>query len=166
MRLFWLAAALSSLAVVTGCARARVTTNIQADGRWTRTLLLTGQEKKDLQVTPTLEDTFVVPSGPGWNQKQETKNGDQTVTFERTLAPGTPLAGDVSLKAGASGKLRLSNEVSVTRAGPHRFEYRETLKWKGEPDHTTDLKPETLAEIKAGLPQPLATDANARALAD
>jgi|SRR5271166_2650185 len=167
MRLFWLAAVLSSLAAVTGCARARVTTDIRADGSWTRTLLLTAQEKKDMQVTPTLEDTFLQPSGPAWKQKQETKNGDQTVTFERTLAPGTPLAGDVSLKAGSSGKLRLTNEVTVTRTGPHRIEYRETLKWKGPTGQlASELKPETLSEIKSGLPRPLATDANARALAD
>jgi len=166
MRLFWLAAAFASLAFVTGCARARVTTDIQADGSWTRTLLLTGQQKKDPQVTPTLEDTFVQPSGPGWKQKQETKNGDQTITFERTLAAGSPLEGDVSLKAGANGKLRLTNQVSVTRTGPHRFEYRETLKWKGPTGQLiSDLKPETLSQIKSALPKPLATDANAVALA-
>lgn len=167
MRLFGLGAVLPVLAVVTGCARARVTTSIQPDGSWTRTVVLSGQEKKDMQVTPTLEDTFVVPSGAAWKQKDESKNSERTLTLERILAPGASLQGDLSLKAGANGKLRLANEVVVTRVGPHRFEYRETLKWKGDPESlTADLKPETLNEIKSILPKALATDANARALSD
>lgn len=155
------------LAALGGCARARVTTAIQADGSWTRSVVLTGQEKKDMQVTPTLEDTFVIPSGAGWKSHEEKKNGDRELALERTLAAGASLDGDVSIKAGAGGKLRLTNEVTVTRAGPHRFEYRETLKWKGDPSQTIgEVKPEDLAGIKSALPKPLATDANARALVD
>ena len=171
MRLFGAAAALCALAALGGCARARVTTSIQADGSWTRNVMLTGQEKKDMQVTPTLEDTFVIPSGAGWKPKEEAKNGDRVITLERTLAAGASLQGDVSIKAGGGkagpGKLRLVNEVTVKPMGPHRFEYRETLKWKGEPDHfLADLKPEDVSAVKSALPKPLATDANARALVD
>jgi len=166
VRLFGIGLAVIGLAALAGCARARVTTAIQADGSWTRTVLLTGQEKKDMQVTPTLEDTFVIPAGAGWSSHEEKKNGDRVLTLERTLAPGASLEGDVSLKAGAGGKLRLTNEVTVTRAGPHRFEYRETLKWKGDAFQTiSEVKPEELATLKSALPKPLATDANARALA-
>lgn len=166
MRLFGIGVALLGLAALGGCARARVTATVQADGSWTRSVMLTGQEKKDIQVQPTLEDTFVVPSGAGWKSHEEKKdNGDRELTLERTLAAGASLAGDVSIKAG--GKLRLTNEVTVTRAGPHRFEYRETLQWKGDPGQPLrDLKPEDLAGIKSVLPKPLASDANARALVD
>jgi len=167
MRLFGLALAAASLIALAGCARARVTTTIQPDGSWTRNVMLTGQEKKDMQVTPTLEDTFALPSGAGWKQKEETANGDRVFTLERTVAAGGSLQGDVTIKAGAGGKLRMTNEAVVTRIGPHRFEYRETLKWKGEPEVMAgELKPETLAGIKSTLPKPIATDANARALAD
>jgi hypothetical protein len=169
MKLFGLAGLLSALAFLTGCARAVVTTNIQPDGAWTRTVVFTGQEKKeDMQVTPTLDDTFALPSGPGWNRKEESKNGDRVLTFERTLAAGTPLQGDVLVKAGLGGYVRLSNEVVVTRSGPKRFEYRETIKWKGPTTapFVGDFKPDALTEIKSALPQPLATDANARAIAD
>ncbi len=117
-------------------------------------------------MTPTLEDTFVFPSGAGWKSSEDKKNEDRTMTFERTLAAGASLQGDVSVKAGAEGKLSLVNEVTVTRAGPHRFEYRETLHWTGDPAKVLgNIKPEDLARIKADLPAPLRTDANARALA-
>jgi len=167
MRLFGLALAAASLIALASCARARVTTTIQPDGSFTRNVMLTGQEKKDMQVTPTLEDTFAIPSGAGWKQKEETANGDRVFTLERAVAAGASLEGDVSIKAGPGGKLRMTNEAVVTRTGPHRFEYRETLKWKGEPDKMLrDLKPEDLASIQSALPKPLATDTNARALAN
>ncbi|HTS50196.1 MAG TPA: hypothetical protein VMH05_19755 [Bryobacteraceae bacterium] len=119
-----------------------------------------------MQVTPTLEDTFVIPAGAGWKSQEEHKNGDRVLTLERSLAAGASLQGDVSLKAGAGGKLRLTNEVAVKRVGPHRFEYRETLKWMGDPSQTiSEVKPADLSIIKSALPKQLATDANARALA-
>jgi hypothetical protein len=59
------------------------------------------------------------------------------------------------------------NLTTVTRVGPNRFEYRETLRWKGDPNKVLGkVKPEDLAKIKANLPPELATDANAQALAD
>lgn len=161
------AALISLLAFVllSGCARARVTTSIKSDGSWVRTVAFTGQEKKEGNMTPTVEDTFVIPSGAGWKSTETKKNEDRVVTLERTLAAGAKLQGDVSLKGGEPGKLTLVNEVTVTRSGPRRFEYREALKWKGDPPKP-GIKPEDLAEIKAALPKSLATDANARALAD
>jgi len=166
MRLFGLVVTAAVCLWLAGCARARVTTTIQADGAWVRSVVLSGQEKKEMQVTPTLEDTFVTPSGAGWKSNEEKKSDERTLTFERTLASGASLQGDVAIKGPGPSKLRLTNEVTVTRLGPHRFEYRETLKWKGQPEHMLEIKPETLDEIKSALPKQLATDANARALAD
>src|SRR5260370_8899586 len=80
------------------------------------------------------------------------------------LPAGAKLEGNVSLKAGPEDKRSLINEVTVRRLAPRRFEYRETLKWKGDAPKPT-LKPEDLAEIKAALPKSPATDANAHALA-
>jgi hypothetical protein len=127
---------------------------------------LIGQEKKEGQMTPTLEDTFVFPSGAGWKSSEEKKADDRTLTFERTAAAGASLKGDVSIKAGAADKLNLVNEVTVVRVGGKRFEYRETLRWKGDPAKILGkIKPEDVAKIKANLPPALATDANAQALA-
>ncbi len=40
---------LLTLALITGCSRARVTTEIHPNGTFTRTLALTGQDKKNTQ---------------------------------------------------------------------------------------------------------------------
>jgi len=57
-----------SLAVLTGCARARVTTKIRSGGAWTRTVALTGQQKSgtEFDMGVSIEDSFVVPPGDGW----------------------------------------------------------------------------------------------------
>jgi hypothetical protein len=142
-----------------------VTTTIKPDGSWTRSVSLIGQEKKEGQMTPTLEDTFVIPSGAAWKSNEEKKTEERTLTLERVLAPGASIEGDVSVKA-AAGKLNMVNQATVARIGPNRFEYRETLRWKGDPAKVVDqIKAEDLAKLKANLPAALATDANARALA-
>jgi hypothetical protein len=158
---------LAAALLLGGCAKARVTTSIHTDGSWTRSVALIDQEKKDGQMTPSLDDTFVVPSGAGWKSSTEKKNEERTLTWERVLAAGASLDGDVSVKQDPAGKLKLVNHVTVTRLSPRRFEYRETLHWKGDRTNIPGkIKPEDVAKIKAALPTPLATDANARALAD
>ncbi len=153
-----------SIALLSGCARARVTTEIHSGGTWTRTVALTGQEKKEGQMGGSIEDAFVFPSGDGWKSHTEKREADQTITFERTLAAGMPLKGDLSVK-GDKGAVWLVNEASVTRLAPHRFEYRETLRWNGPPEATVSARPEDLAQLKAALPPALATDENARGMA-
>jgi hypothetical protein len=153
---------------MSACARARVTTEIRSDGSWTRTIALTGQQKKEgLQVTPTLEDTFVIPTGTGWKSSEEAKDNNRMLTLERSFRSGATLDGDVSIKSSEPGKLRLVNHVAVKAAGPHQLEYRETLHWTGPPSKLVgDIQPEYLARLKSHLPPSLATDANARALMD
>jgi hypothetical protein len=154
--------------LASACARARVTTQIHSDGSWTRTIALSGQQKKDgLQMTPTLEDTFVIPAGNGWKSTEEAKGNSRTLTLERSLPSGGTLQGDVSIKSSEAGKLRLVNYVAVKAAGPHQLEYRETLHWAAPPSKLLgDIQPADLARLKSHLPQPLATDANALALVD
>jgi hypothetical protein len=175
MRSLVISILLAAALLLSACARARVTTEIRSDGSWKRTVVLSGQQKKEgVQATPTLEDTFVVPAGAGWKSSEETKDTNRMVTLERSFATGATLQGDVSIKSSepAKGsepaKLRLVNQVTVKAAGPHQLEYRETLAWKGSPPSKIlgDIKPEDLARLKSHLPKPLATDANARALAD
>ena len=156
-----------SLALLTGCTRARVTTEIRSGGAWTRTVALTGQQKKEgqLDMGSSLEDAFALPSGDGWKSTTEKKDSDETSTFEKTFTAGAPLKGDLSIK-GEGDKITLANEVSVTRLTPRRFEYRETLRWTGPPPTGMSLKPQDLADLKAALPKALATDENARGIAD
>ncbi|HLK19341.1 MAG TPA: hypothetical protein VKT81_10300 [Bryobacteraceae bacterium] len=167
MRIVALCGGLLAAILASGCSHARVITTIKADGSWTRSVSLIGQEKKDAQMTPTLEDTFVLPSGAAWKSHEEKKNDERTLTFERTLAAGAALDGDLSIKGGADGKLNLVNHATVTRLAGNRFEYKETLHWKGDPAKILGkIKPEDLAKIKSKLPPELATDSNAQALAD
>jgi len=156
-----------SLALLTGCTRARVTTEIRSGGAWTRTVALTGQQKKEgqLDMGSSLEDAFALPSGDGWKSTTVKKDSDETSTFEKTFTAGAPLKGDLSIK-GEGDKITLANEVSVTRLTPRRFEYRETLRWTGPPPTGMSLKPQDLADLKAALPKALATDENARGIAD
>ncbi len=113
----------------------------------------------------SLEDVFALPSGGEWKSREQKKDADRTLIFERTLAAGNSLKGDLSIKGGEGDKPMLVNEVTVKPAGGGRFEYRETLRWSGDPPKTTNLKPEDLEQIKAALPKPLSTDENARAIA-
>jgi hypothetical protein len=167
MRLLAVTGFVLPLALLTGCARARVTTEIRSGGTWTRTVALSGQEKKEGQMDMggSLEDAFVLPSGTGWKSSTGKKDADQTRTFERTLAAGVPLKGDLSVR-GDGDKLALVNEVTVTRIAPNRFEYRETLRWTGGQTETMAMRPEDFAQLKAVLPKALATDENARGIAD
>lgn len=167
MRIFAVTGTILTLAMLTGCARARVTTEIKGGGAWTRTVALTGQEKKEGQMDMggAIEDAFIVPAGDGWKSRTEKKETDMTTTFERTFAVGAPLKGDLSIK-GDGGKADLVNEVTVTRVAPKRFEYRETLRWTGEAPKGMNLKEGDLAELKAVLPKDLATDENARGMAE
>lgn len=171
MRFVGISCGLAAALFLSGCAKARVTTTVHSDGSWTRTVALMGQEKKQGQMTPTVEETFVIPSGAEWKSTEEKKNDERTLTLERRMAAGASIDGDLSIKADskadAPSKLNLVNHATVTRVGPHRFEYRETLYWKGDPAKIrVTVKPEDLAKIKANLPAPLATDANAQALAE
>jgi len=155
-----------SLALLTGCARARVTTEIRSGGAWTRTVALTGIEKSggEFDFGGSIQESFVYPQGDGWKSQTVDNALDQTMSFERTFAAGAALKGDLSLK-GEAGSLSLINEVAVTRLTPRRFEYRETLRWTGADPIGLKMKPEDLEKLKATLPKDLATDGNAAAVA-
>lgn len=191
MRKTLLLAACAILACSTGCVRARVTTEIHPDGSFTRTIAMTGtppQQGMTMTGVSTVEDTFVLPSGTGWKVVAEpakpgtvsavsavnaappaadAKQGEVTKTFERVFPAGSPDKGDFKLKGGKPGMPpKLVNEVTVTKIGPNRYEYKETLRWTGTPPKPPEFKPEDLATIKAKLPPALATDENARGLAE
>lgn len=164
MRKILCLAAVMAIALLAGCARARVTTEIRPDGSFNRTVLLAGPEKKEGQMAPSIDDTFLFPTGAGWKVSDGKEKSDVTKTFVRTVSGGS-LKGDLAVKADKASKApELVNEVTVTRVGPKRFEYKETLRWVGEVPKET-MKPEDLATLKAALPKPLATDENARAVA-
>ncbi len=153
----------------TACSRAHLTTEIKQNGTWTRTVALTGQVKKEgaPSMGGSIEENFVIPTlDPLWKSHEETKDENRTLTFERSLTAGAVSKGDLTIKGGETGAVRLTNEVTVHRLAPGRFEYRETLRWMGPPLKDAKVKPEDLARVKAVLPPALATDQAVRDLAD
>lgn len=166
MRYFRFSLCVAALAFLSGCARSRITTEIKSGGAWTRTDSFTGQEKKEGQMTPSIDEIFLIPSGAQWKSQTVKTDKDSTITLQQTLHAGAELKGDLSIRADAD-KLQLVNDVTVRRLAPRRFEYREILSWKA-PKAAGDIgviKPEELEQIRTDLPKPLDTDANARALA-
>ena len=123
MRSAFLSLCVAALAALTGCARSRITTEIKAGGTWVRTDTFIGQEKKagqdQPQMTPTVDDVFVIPSGAEWKSNTVKTEKDSTIVLERSLRAGDSLKGDLSIKA-AEDKLQLVNEVSVRNAGRRR----------------------------------------------
>jgi hypothetical protein len=114
------------LCLLAGCSRARVTTEIRGGGAFTRTVALTGQEKKEGQMNlgDAIEDDFVLPSGEGWKSHNEKKDSNVTAIFERSFAAGAPVKGDLSIKGEGTTPV-LVNEMTVARLAPAKFEYRE-----------------------------------------
>lgn len=172
-----------ALAALTGCARSVVTTEIQKDGTWKRTLKFyaNAPAKDGLALGETLDSTFILTKGAGWkttrgkendpNAKKEQANpfgggGDMEVyTAERTMALGESIDHDVSLKS-SDKKMQepvVVNTVSVKEIAPGKFEYREILRWKGpklDKPPIGDLPvmdAKAMAEIKKFLPAELAT---------
>jgi hypothetical protein len=164
MRLVWLFPFVLLVFLFSACTRAHVTTEVKVGGSWTRTVALSGQQKKEGQPNfGSIDDSFVLPSGPGWKSREEKKGDERTLTFERVLTMGATSKGDVSIKGGDAGGTQLVNEVTVNRLAPRRFEYRETLRWTG-PALKAKVTPEDLAKVKAALPAALATDEAANGL--
>ena len=57
MRYFLLPLLIATLVILSGCARARITTEIKSGGAWTRTDSFTGQEKKEGQQSNLMKDS-------------------------------------------------------------------------------------------------------------
>jgi len=166
MRILATTSLLAIVMLFSACSRARITTEIKGGDTWTRTVALSGPEKKEggMNMAPSVEETFVLPSTDAWKFHEEKKDTERTLVFEKTMAAGASLKGDLSIKGADPAKVNLINEVTVSRVAPRRFEYRETLRWTGPKPDSLTFKPEDLAQLKAALPKPLATDANARAV--
>jgi hypothetical protein len=178
--------ALSALAfaALTGCSRAVVTTEVQKDGTWKRTLKFyaNAPAKDGPALGETLDSTFVLTKGEGWKtSRAQEKDPDkakeqnpfaggmagasEVYTAERTLGVGESIDHDVALKSG-DAKVKdpiVVNTVSVKEVAPGRFEYREILRWKGPktPASTLEGLPivdvKMMAEMKKFLPADLAT---------
>jgi hypothetical protein len=167
--------ALASL-LATGCARSVITTTIKPDGAFTRKIVFHGPKANDqgaggavpIPGGGELNDSFEMPAGGPWTTKREKLESEEVYTAERDLPPGSVQKQDIAIKSGDKTKpgIFVVNEAMVRSVGPGKWEYRETLHWKGKlPDMATLIDPNILQTVKAGLPPALATDANVRPIA-
>jgi hypothetical protein len=153
--------ALMGLAMIalTGCARSVVSTEVNADGTWKRTVkLYASAPAKDAMFSGgTLDDTFVLPKGPGITatralDKSDKMHGDkkagqeqpampampgadmEVYTATRTCALGETVTHDVAIKGGQGKEkaVEVANLVTVQRIAPNRLEYREVVRWVGK----------------------------------
>lgn len=141
--------ALSVLAA-TGCGRAVISTEVRADGSFSRAIRLSAN--KPGSMGPTIAEVFVPPSGAGWNSKETALAGEDRVTLlaERSFKADESSSGDVVLLGGPKTRLVpwLRNEARVRRLGPTRLEYTETFHWLGKPESLDDpMDPKERAEL-------------------
>jgi hypothetical protein len=177
-----IACATVALLAGTGCGRGKFVTRIEPDGKWSRIATISGKVQREGGMSmpgTSIEDIFVLPTAgagsaaAGWKKTEESKADERTLTIEKILASGASLKGDLSLKGDGPDQLSLVNQVTVIRRAPNRIEYQETLHWVGSRNSSSttmtgndNIKPEDLARIRAALPASLATDENAKAVAN
>lgn len=167
----WKLSALSLLAAIglTGCARGVATTTVHADGSWVRSVTFHGSKPdKDGNTMGTkIEDAFLIPKGEGWTITRQTKDEEMIVTAERTLKPGETLHGDLTVQGSKKqADTATVNDVTVQALSPGVFKYTETLHWKGAFPKALIPDAKSIAAFKSALPPALASDANARELAN
>ncbi|MCS7223727.1 MAG: hypothetical protein NZ959_04075 [Armatimonadetes bacterium] len=157
------------MALISGCARVQVSTVVERDGTWSRSLTFRGapipfpQGVSAAEVTgPTLKNQFRLPQGSGWKTRSEKEEGMEILVFERRWETGDTVSEDLVIKnpqKGDNSKL-LVNEVRVGPVSKTRFAYEERLKWVGP--SPVDLMPEKaiVDQVAAALPAHLATKDN------
>lgn len=157
------------LLALCGCARSLVKTTINADGSWSRTLKFTAarhDKPNTMNSGPSLQEAFVLPKGEVWKTRTDKDKDNVSFYADITLPPGQNQSQDVVVRS-KKGLPILVNEATVHETAPGKWEYRETLHWKGMPDPSMHLNdPDMLANFKKALPSSLATDANAKGVAD
>jgi hypothetical protein len=161
MKSLALAALLVPLALLAGCADVDVTTEVRADGSWARRLVFRMDAKDPMGEKGDFSKTFDLPKGEGWSAKEGTEGKKMTYTAERAGKKGEVPASDLLVKS-KKGTVSVSNEVSLREVAPGRWEYRETIRWKGpKPADYLKPEPEQVEWVKSALPAGLADDAKA-----
>ena len=156
-------------AVLSGCSRGKISSDVKDTGAWTRIVELHAPALDKtglLKDAPKVEDSFVVPGAP-WAVTREKKGEENVVTCKRTMQLGETLKRDVVCISKAGGKTTevAVNECSVKETSPGVYTYRETIHWIGpSPKPTVDM--DAAKALKGALPAAVATDASVRHLAD
>ncbi|MBV9866373.1 MAG: hypothetical protein JO316_13555 [Abitibacteriaceae bacterium] len=161
--------AVAGLQLLSGCSHTLVTTTVQPDGAWTRNIKVSvPRGDKGMPSSSKMEDVFALPTGPAWKVTKGQTDQDVIYTLEQKRAkPG--MLQDLVIK-GAKKTPILTSKVSVRAIAPGQYEYREVLHWTGDPMQEGPTSAKDTAEaihlVKVSLPTALATDANAKSIAD
>ncbi len=172
---------------LSGCSRSVVSTQINADGTWKRTVKLYGPVAGPGNAPSgnSLDNTFVLISDPRWqisrHKEQSTQQGkagedagmgsplgqSEVFTAERMCKSGEQLTGDVAIRSHDSKtkSVEIANEVTVRPLAPNRLEYREVIRWVSKekpPLKFSDFgggDEDFIEDMKKALPPALATPA-------
>ena len=157
------------LLLASGCARVGGTTEVKADGGFTRTLVFVGEKPATtgaggMSMTPTIDKMVIVPRSAGWSVAKTYKESEVTITATKTFAPGEAAIDDIGIKEGADkpGSV-LANTASVTKRPDGRLEYREVIRWRGPKTDAGDADKEIIEGLKKALPAGQAADSAALA---
>ena len=157
--------AIAVMPLMAGCSRVAVTTEVKADGSWTRQDVFT--QAKSGMTGAQLSDVFTLPAqGAGWTAKKAVTDKEVKYTASLKIKGPGQFGRDILVRRKDKGPVLVSNNVVVREISPGRWQYTETLHWNGDkPAELTNPPAEAIASIKAALPASIATDANAKALA-
>ncbi|HEY3269001.1 MAG TPA: hypothetical protein VGM37_18975 [Armatimonadota bacterium] len=159
-------ALLLAAVAVSGCSRMTATTDVKADGSFTRSLAYSESKPIGSSGGAQLSDTFVLPQAPAWKVSKTIADGDVKYGATIRVAAGQTLARDVSVRRKDQGPVLVTNKVSVAQVSPGRWRYTETIHWNGPiPKEVAVPEASTLSQIKLALPASVATDDTVRALA-
>ena len=157
------------LLLASGCARVGGTTEVKADGSFTRTLVFVGEKPKaagapggGLSVGATIDQVVVVPRGPGWEVGKTYKESEVTITARKSFAAGEASIDDLTIKESPNkpGSV-IGNTASVTKRPDGKLEYTEVIRWRGPKTDAGEADKEILDGLKKVLPAEKATDAAA-----
>ena len=166
LNVFVIASSLLAATLLGGCARSSITTEIKTGGSWTRTVALTGQEKKRAEWTwvPLWRMSSRCPSGGEWKSREQKKDSDRTLTFERSLAAGSSLEGDLTIKGGEADKpmMHQSGHGEERGAGV-RVPRNAALERSAAQEHQGESEARRLAALKAAAFAKAAGDGRKRA---
>lgn len=161
------------LLLATGCARVGGTTEVKADGSFTRTLVFVGEKPKaagapgaGMSMGPTIDQAIVVPREPGWEVSKTYKESEVTITAKKNFAAGENSIDDLRIKEGPNkpGSV-LGNTVTVTKRPDGKLEYTEVIRWRGPKTDVGEGDKEIVENLKKVLPADKATDTAALATA-
>ena len=159
--------------LATGCARVGGTTEVKADGSFTRTLVFVGEKPKvagapgaGMSMGQTIDQVVIVPREPGWEVSKTYKESEVTITAKKDFAAGENVIDDLRIKEGPNkpGSV-LGNTVTVTKRPDGKLEYTEIIRWRGPKTDVGGEDQKIVEELKRILPADKVTDTAALSVA-